>query len=69
MKENLNKMSTDNFNKIIVPVDKSRNYYVCPLQEYKKLVTENISKEYRLANDTELNEVNHKQLKLQEKKT
>ena len=60
MKENLNKMSTDNFNKIIVPVDKSRNYYVCPLQEYKKLVTENISKEYRLANDTELNEVNHK---------
>ena len=60
MKENLNKMTTENPNKVIVPADKTRNYYACPIENYEKILTECITNEHRLANESELDEVNQK---------
>ena len=54
---------TDTF-KVIIAADKTRNYYKCELQQYEKLVTENISKDYKKANVTELNEVNTDAMKI-----
>ena len=64
MKEDLAKIKEKNSSKIIILADKTRNYYKCDLQQYEKLVTENISKEYRKANENELNQVNMEAVKI-----
>ena len=67
MKDDLKKMKRNNSNKVIVAADKTRNYYKCDLPKYEKMVTENISKEYKKANETELNEVNQKAAEIAKK--
>ena len=67
MKEDLKKMKTNDSKKVIIAADKTRNYYKCDLPTYEKMVTENISKEYKKANETELNEVNLKAAKIAKK--
>ena len=64
MKEDPAKIKEKNSSKIIILADKTRNYYKCDLQQYEKLVTENISKEYRKANENELNQVNMEAVKI-----
>ena len=67
IKGNLKKIREDNPNKIIVAADKTRNYYVCDLQKHDKLLMENISKEYRLADPSELTQVNIRASKIAKK--
>ena len=40
MKNNLNSMTTKNPKNVIVPADKTRNYYACPVNTYEKILTE-----------------------------
>ena len=68
MKEDLAKMKEKNSSKIIIFADKTRNYYKCDLQQYEKLVTENISKEYRKANGNELKQLNMEAVKIAKNK-
>ena len=58
MKENLSKMKNDNPNNVIISADKSRNYYLCESEKYEKLLTENVTKVYKKASETDLHEVN-----------
>ena len=67
MKEDLSKIKRENMKNIIVPADKTRNYYVCNSQKYDKLLTENVSKEYRQADQGELTEVNTRALEIARK--
>ena len=60
MKQNLNEITSKDPKNVIVPADKTRNYYACPVNTYEKILTECITKEYRTANDSELTEVNQK---------
>ena len=45
MKEDLSEMSR--LDKVIVAADKSRNFYTCDVPEYRNLVNQNITKEYK----------------------
>ena len=67
MKEDLKKMKRNDSNKVIIAADKTRNYYKCDLPKYEKMVVENISKEYKKADETELNEVNQKAAEIAKK--
>ena len=67
MKEDLKKMKMNDSEKIIIAADKTRNHYKCDLPRYEKMLAENISKEYKKANETELNEVNLKASRIAKK--
>ena len=45
LKEDLKKMNE--LNKVIIAADKSRNFYTCDIQDYKKLRNENVTQEYK----------------------
>ena len=67
MKEDLKKMKRNDSDKVIISADKTRNYYKCDLPKYEKMIVENISKEYKKADETELNEVNQKAAEIAKK--
>ena len=62
MKEWLSNITSEN--KVIVPADKTRNYYQLSLKEYDKLLTQNVSKEYKKAASQMVQEGNSKAKKL-----
>ena len=43
---------------LIVPSDKTANFYVVPVGEYRKLLNDNITKDYEKCNDKTLNDIN-----------
>ena len=54
MREDLSEMSK--LNKVIVAADKSRNFYTCDIPEYKNLINQNITKEYKKSTQEAVND-------------
>ena len=45
LKEDLKKMNE--LDKVIIAADKSRNFYTCDIEDYKKLRNENVTQQYK----------------------
>ena len=53
---------------VILESDKTKNYYECPPELYKKLLTENVTKDYKLnGNEDIVSIINHEAAKISEK--
>ena len=49
--------------------DKTRNIYEMKPEKYNQLLTDNITKNYKLSNDLSLKEINHESMKTGNKST
>ena len=58
LEKDLENVREKNVNKVIVAADKTRNLYKCSAEWYRKTVRTEITKEYRGAEDFEVNQIN-----------
>ena len=65
LKNNIRNMNQDN--RVFVPADKTRNYYMMSKEDHEKLLMKNITKEYKKSKDDIVKKIDKKDKELTEK--